>query len=56
MLSRKYYKGFANIFSSETDAEKIKTRTMDFFASDNPRFSREKFMKASKMKQGIFRL
>jgi hypothetical protein len=58
MLSRKYYRGLANVLKSHVDVNRcvsddvavatirVCVSVADWLADDNPRFNRKKFMRA----------
>lgn len=48
MITKKYYRVFADLFRTSTDLADFKQLFETYLAIDNPRFDRVRFNKASK--------
>jgi hypothetical protein len=51
MLSKKYYRIFAELLRTSNNLDDFKSVFVDFLAMDNKRFDRTKFAKASEKKE-----
>jgi len=51
MLSKKHYQAIADIAVTSHDMEDFLITLADYFEADNPRFDKERFLKASGVNQ-----